>query len=173
MPRIIAIAGKERAGKDTLASILVNRFGYTRMAFADPLKDMVYTLLNFREENKDEIDPVWGITPRQALIFFGTDIMQEKIEDLLPGVGRSFWVRHMIARMPRGASCIVISDLRYPHEEQALKDMGAYFVCIERDGIAYDGPLDTSSYHHVLNHGPMEHLVTEAGRIDAAAKKNE
>lgn len=40
-PRVIGITGKKRAGKDSLADVLVSEFGFARLAFADPLKEAV------------------------------------------------------------------------------------------------------------------------------------
>ena len=39
--RIIAISGWKRSGKDTAAEFLIEKHGFTRISFADPLKDMV------------------------------------------------------------------------------------------------------------------------------------
>lgn len=41
MLRLIGIDGDKGAGKDTLAEVLVKRFGFTRLPFAKPLKDML------------------------------------------------------------------------------------------------------------------------------------
>lgn len=37
---IIALAGKKRTGKDTLADVLCNRYGFNRIAIADPLRNL-------------------------------------------------------------------------------------------------------------------------------------
>jgi hypothetical protein len=97
MPKIIAICGAKRSGKDVLADYLVKKYNYERLAFADPLKLTVKNLFNFDDDQlgigedkgtdkKDIIDERWGITPRAALQFFGTEIMQEKIQELLPNI---------------------------------------------------------------------------------------
>ncbi len=44
LPRIIGLSGYAQAGKDTVASALVNEFGYERAAFADPLRQVLYAL---------------------------------------------------------------------------------------------------------------------------------
>ncbi|QUH01435.1 hypothetical protein HUO13_11995 [Saccharopolyspora erythraea] len=40
----IAIIGRKRSGKDTAAAALVEELGYTRLGFADPLKDAALAL---------------------------------------------------------------------------------------------------------------------------------
>ena len=101
MPKIIAICGAKRCGKDVLAEHIIKKYNYTRLSFADPLKVAVKGLFNFDDDQvgigvdtgtdkKDIIDERWGITPRAALQFFGTEMMQEKIQGLLPGFKGSF-----------------------------------------------------------------------------------
>lgn len=41
IPNIVALTGHAGVGKDTFADYLVQRFGYQKVAFADPLKDKV------------------------------------------------------------------------------------------------------------------------------------
>ena len=63
---IIGIAGKAGAGKDTVANILVEKFGYAKVSFADPLKRVALDLWGFTEEQlwgpsekRNEPDPRW------------------------------------------------------------------------------------------------------------------
>ncbi|RLF65328.1 MAG: hypothetical protein DRN30_04150 [Thermoplasmata archaeon] len=46
MSIVIGISGWKSSGKDTMADYLVNDYGYTRVAFADVLKEMVATQYN-------------------------------------------------------------------------------------------------------------------------------
>jgi hypothetical protein len=41
MKKVICFSGWKRSGKDEMANYLVRKYGATRVAFADPLKDMV------------------------------------------------------------------------------------------------------------------------------------
>ena len=136
MPKIIAICGAKRCGKDVLAEHLVNKYNYERVAFADPLKFAVKTLFDFDDDQvgigkdngtgrKDIVDEKWGITPRAALQFFGTEMMQEKIQELLPDVKRNFFANslknYITARMNTSeGQTFVISDLRFIHEFEML-----------------------------------------------------
>ncbi len=131
-PMIIAICGKARTGKDTVADYICETFNMEKVAIAQPLKEMVYPLFGFDEESKDEIDPRWGISPRQALQFFGTEIMQEKIGELIPGVGKTFWIKKLLSSLDAGKS-YVISDLRFIHEYKELMKKGAIVLSISRD----------------------------------------
>ena len=136
MPKIIAICGAKRSGKDVLADYLVKKYNYERLAFADPLKLTVKNLFNFDDDQlgigedkgtdkKDIIDERWGITPRAALQFFGTEIMQEKIQELLPNIKRNFFantLKNHIENAEEGKK-FVISDLRFIHEYDMLANL--------------------------------------------------
>ena len=133
MPNIIAICGAKRSGKDVLADHLVKKYNYERLAFADPLKLAVKSLFNFDDDQvgigedegtdkKDLIDERWGITPRAALQFFGTEVMQEKIQELLPNIKRNFFANTLKSRIENAeeGKKFVISDLRFIHEYYML-----------------------------------------------------
>ena len=139
MPKIIAICGAKRCGKDVLAEHLVNKYNYERVAFANPLKIAVKNLFNFDDDQvgigkdegtdrKDIVDERWGITPRAALQFFGTEIMQEKIQELLPNMKRNFFANTLKNYIENAENSgndkrYVISDLRFIHEHEMLLNM--------------------------------------------------
>lgn len=138
-PKLVAICGAKRSGKDTIAGHLVDTRGYRRLAFADPMKHIVGYLFGFSRsqmetDEKDESDARWNISPRQALQFFGTEMMQYKIQELLPDVGRLFWVKRLSAEIERDG-LYVISDLRFVHEYEELKKEGAYVIRVERPTV--------------------------------------
>ena len=119
-----------------LAKHLVATRGFKKLSFAEPLKKAVRELFNFNdiqvgidEENavgdeKDIIDERWGISPRKALQFFGTEIMQHSINELIPNTNRGFFADILLSRIS-GNSCdsYVISDMRFLHEYNKLKSM--------------------------------------------------
>jgi hypothetical protein len=133
MPKIIAICGAKRSGKDVLAEHLVKKYNYKRLSFAEPLKEAVKGLFNFDDDQvgigedigndrKDIIDERWGITPRAALQFFGTEMMQEKIQELLPNMKRNFFANTLVNHINSAEedTKFVISDLRFIHEYERL-----------------------------------------------------
>lgn len=135
-PKLIALCGAKRSGKDTLAAHLVVKHGYIRKALADPIKHVVGYMFGFSHEQmetdaKEEQDPRWGISPRQALQFFGTEMMQYKIQELLPGIGRMFWTRSLIASLDP-VQKYAISDVRFVHEYNALREQGALVIKVVR-----------------------------------------
>ena len=136
MSNIIAICGSKRSGKDVLAKYIVATRGFKKLSFAEPLKKAVRELFNFNdiqvgidEENavgdeKEIIDERWGISPRKALQFFGTEIMQHAINELIPNTNKGFLADILLSRIS-GNSCdsYVISDMRFLHEYNKLKSL--------------------------------------------------
>lgn len=134
MSNIIAICGAKRSGKDVLAKYLVATRGFKKLSFAEPLKKAVRELFNFNdiqvgidEENaigdeKEIIDERWGISPRKALQFFGTEIMQHAIDELIPNTNRGFLADILLSRIScDSCDSYVISDMRFLHEYNKLK----------------------------------------------------
>jgi hypothetical protein len=172
MQNIIAICGAKRTGKDTIADHLVTKHGYTKVKLADPLKVLVGYLFSFapnqvgESDDKDVIDPRWNITPRQALQFFGTEVMQYKIQELLPHIGRKFWINMLISKLDPNKK-YVISDMRFVHEYEELKKLNAFIIKIERPSKS-----DTTDTHcseedykniphdvHIQNDSNIENLL--------------
>jgi hypothetical protein len=166
-PRVIALCGRRRCGKDTAAALLLAASGErrgaggscTRVSFADPLKAVVRELFGLTHEQtdgeaKDAPDERWGgTTPRRMMQFIGTDVMQYTVQGLLPGVGRLFWVHRaldVIDGIVAGGGRAVVTDLRFHHECAALRARYPDVVVVRitrRDAVRLDGgeraPCDT------------------------------
>ena len=158
LPKIIAITGAKRSGKDLLANYLCNKYLYDKIAFADPLKNAVRTLFNFTNDQigfkgdgelKDIIDNRWGITQRQALQFFGTEILQYKIQELLPNINRKFLANALVTHVQNNNDVnFVISDLRFIHEYEELKKLGAFVIRIDRTNITQSTDVHCSEMEY-------------------------
>lgn len=131
---IVALGHKARTGKDTIAAHLVERHGFTRMAFADPLKQAAKLLCSFTEDQingatKEVPDKFWGFSPRWFLQRFGTEVCR--------GIRSDFWVRLMLRRMAElpARADVVVTDMRFPNEALAMEDAGAFLVLVNRPGV--------------------------------------
>lgn len=147
VPRVIAICGLKRSGKDTLATHIESKYGYLHVKISQRLKEMMRLLFGFSNDQmetdvKEVIDTRWGLTPRRAMQFFGTEIMQFEIQKLMPDMGRNFWVQDIIRRYIPGTN-IVISDLRFLHEWHALRQTGVELLIVR----IHRSETDTSDTH--------------------------
>lgn len=137
-PRIIAICGVKRSGKDTIADYLCNNYGYTKIKIATPLKEGLKLMFGFTDEQletdkKDQIDSKWNVEPRKIMQFIGTDVMQYQIQEILPGIGRKVWIKSLIEKhLHNKDTLFVIPDLRFVHEYEELLKYNTVFWRVDR-----------------------------------------
>lgn len=138
-PRIVALCGGRRCGKDTVAGFLATH-GYLNLKISQKLKDACGVLFGFTAEQlegdaKDAVDPRWGVTPRALMQFLGTEVMQQQVQAVLPRVGRAFWIDAVVDRILAAdpAQRFVVSDVRFVHEAVRLRGLGALVVRVARD----------------------------------------
>lgn len=167
--QIIAICGLKRSGKDTIADYLVSNYGYTKIKLADPIKHVVKHLFGFTSDQvgetdeKDIIDQKWNITPRQAMQFFGTEMMQYKIQELLPNIGRKFWINSLLSNIEDNKK-YVISDLRFLHEYTELLKHDAYIIKVIRPMKSTQ--IDTHCSEEEYERIPENLLLNNDAEID-------
>lgn len=126
-PKIIGLAGRARSGKDTVATLFSRTHRIVR--FAQPIKDAVKALYGWSDvavetETKDTIDPYWGVSPRSA--------MQHVAQTTRMFVANDFFVKRLFDSWEGDA--IVIADVRYKHEVDAIHEKGGITIKITREG---------------------------------------
>ena len=109
----LAVSGKMRSGKDTLAERLVERYGFSRYAFADRLKEVARELFGM---------PLGGKN-RHLLVELGRKMCE---------IDRLVWVNLVLGRMPLRQD-VVVSDMRFQYEYHALKAFGFVTVRVNCD----------------------------------------
>jgi hypothetical protein len=140
---VVVVCGAKRSGKDSISNILASSYNYINIKISADLKLCCKQLFGFTDDQlensaKDEIDTNWGIRPRQAMQFLGTDVMQFKLQELLPNVGRDFWIKKTITHLKETIQPVVISDLRFLHEYNLLKETygdNLFVVRVERQKV--------------------------------------
>jgi dephospho-CoA kinase len=171
MARVVALCGRYHSGKDTVAKMLCEDARYRHVKISSGLKDACGALFGLTQDqlegpDKDVVDPRWKVTPRKILQFVGTEMMQFKLQELLPEVGRNFWIDAAIRSMDDPKTRFVISDLRFVHEYDALRKAFAdrlAVVCIERPGEAAD---DSHVSEQEFRGIPADHVLQNTGTVD-------
>lgn len=151
--KLIGINGYARTGKDTVANILVLQAGFTRVAFADKLREAVYTLdpvvAYERGHSHETVDKGWmPIHLRQVIDVYGWDGYKETkfgpeirriVQRMGTDVGRNIlgeniWVDAAFASLdPNGK--YVFTDCRFDNEAQTVKDRGGQVWRVDRPGV--------------------------------------
>ena len=166
LPKIIGLAGKKGCGKTTLANYLDDEFGYKRMAFADPMKEMLMHSLHMDREtlekmkrSGDIVDLSNGVKERitkDVCDALGTDVSNDMertvfsngdvtMRSLLQTIGtdiiRAYNDRWFIERVIPLAKWalykgipVVIDDVRFKNEADAIYNAGGDTYYIERNG---------------------------------------
>lgn len=111
----LAVSGKMRSGKDTLAERLVERYGFRRYAFADRLKEVANELF--------AMPP--GVKNRHLLVELGRKMCE---------VDKLVWVNYVLSQMPLRCD-VIISDLRFKYEYYALKAFDFIVVRVDSDEV--------------------------------------
>ena len=130
-PKIIGLAGRARSGKDTVASFFTGTHRVVR--FAQPVKDAVKVLYGWNDDDvetgiKDQVDPKWGLTPRSAMIHLAQTTRMF--------VANDFFVKRLF-ELWDGTTPIIIADVRYKHEVDAIHARGGITIKITREGITW------------------------------------
>lgn len=144
MHKKIGVIGKMHSGKTTFANALVER-GFTRVAFADPVKDAAAVMLNAFVDwfdpsndsepfNIDEINKMKGHPSiRKFLQVIGTEIGREWWGP------ESFWIDifentiREYEMSTEGDVLFVNDDCRFPNEAERLRGMGFVLIKLQRD----------------------------------------
>jgi dephospho-CoA kinase len=115
----IALTGKMRAGKDSVAEYLTQKYGYTRFAFGDELKRYAHELFGESPNKPRELYQWFGQTMRER----DPDIWTRKcFDNITPSTDMYAPITAEYERLfkreaPEGLRFrVVISDLRQPNE---------------------------------------------------------
>jgi len=141
---IYGLGYKRGSGKDTVADMIVEaqvpETKVIRIAFADTLKEACKSLFGFShgqvydQEKKEQVDHRWGVTPRQALQWVGTDCIRNNLHP-------SFWVMAARNRIigeigdTEGPVCVVVTDVRFPNEVDAIHEWGGDVWNVRRQSV--------------------------------------
>ncbi|MCW8886891.1 MAG: hypothetical protein OQK12_16825 [Motiliproteus sp.] len=146
--RLVGIAGPARAGKDTAADYLTKHYGLVKTSFADPLKKMLEVGIGLSQaqlygDQKEVIDPVYGVTPRYMAQTIGTEWGRNLIHPDL-------WVLAMGRLMEQSFTedtyhpGFVIPDVRFENEAEFIRSRGFLLHVRRDDPDQIDNPGHTS-----------------------------
>lgn len=157
-PVRILLVGRAGAGKDTVAECLVSRYGFTRYAFADRLKEIARDLFP---------EAFSGPKPRALL---------QKLGEAVRAVDREAWVRYVLRRVEaENPARAVITDCRYVNELELCSAAGFKAVLVAcpeevrqaRLAARGDRPLSSEEAAHPSECEAGDLVEREPGRLYA------
>lgn len=168
---IVGLSGFAQSGKDTFAGFLVEA-GFVQHAFADPMREALLRLdpmvlplgappISLSELIQVPSDWEWAkrntSDVRGLLQRLGTEVGREMF-------GEDFWVKYALDKAD--ADLVVLSDVRYRNEADAIVARGGVVVRIEREGVgpanSHASETEMTDYPNfmatVYNDGDLDHL---------------
>jgi len=161
---IIGLTGYAQSGKDTVASILVKKYGYTRVAFADAIREFLYEINPFVGSSirlKDMVDEYGWDTAK------ATPEVRRLLQDLGVGArnifGDQFWIQHAL-RQVHFEGNYVITDVRFKNEADIIKKYDNSQVWrVKRMGFgAINGHVSESE----MDGYPVDQIFVNNGTIE-------
>jgi hypothetical protein len=159
--KLIGLCGYAKSGKSTAAHHLVETRGFWRVPFAGPLKAMLQAAGLSQEHTDGHLkevpcDLLCGHTPRHAMQTLGTEWGR--------ALGTDLWVnlwRIKVERLMKAGDPVIVDDVRFPNEADAIRALGGKVIKIERPGI--ERP---SSHASEALDFEVDHILSNSGTKD-------
>lgn len=175
LPKVVMVHGLRFAGKGTIADRLCEKWGYSKIKFATPLKNMVRSLLRDAGIPDEEIEryiegdlkekPIEALagrpTCRHIMKKLGVEWRDEISEDLFAAIAVPR-IRMALAAGRR----VVIDDFRFMAEHRAVSVFEPHLLMVTRknrgvedDNHASEAGLSPAMFHKVFpNDSTIGHL---------------
>ena len=166
---IIVLGHQKQVGKDTAARAMAADGNVLVKSLADPLYRACRELhRDFKSKDYYDSYPKQkhakmsnGITPREMLLGIG-----QKVKEVL---GKRCWVDSLLAEAERSVKDhLVIPDVRFKEEVEALKEVDAIFIKVIRPGI--DQPSDVADDDLVGWNGWDREILNSGNQLELEAK---
>jgi hypothetical protein len=177
--QVIGLGHYSRTGKDTLANFMVNDGAWrglkvVKQSFAWELKDVCHQLYGWAGLRSPEFYETdegqklrnvklpavgGGLSPVEIWCRMGTDAVRNHVDS-------ETWVNYLL-HTPRVCDILVIPDVRFPNEANAIKERGGKLVKVVRP---YHGPLETVADEALLNYEGWDYVVGSSGLLSDLEK---
>lgn len=125
MSKVIILNAPAGAGKDTIADLITQQYGYMKLQFKEELYkelagfydlpiEVIVDVCSDREKKEAPCDYFGGLTPRQALIMMSEDIVK-------PQKGKRYF-GEQLAKEAHNFPFVIVSDGGFHEEVQAVQD---------------------------------------------------
>lgn len=160
---IIGLSGYARSGKDEVAKILVNKYGYTRVAFADSIRDFLLRVNPILENGKRLNESVkefgWDITKSQTET---RRLMQETGVVAREMFSEDFWIAQALKKIGF-QDRVVISDVRFKNEMYAIRQLEGKTFRVIRTGV---GPINSHVSENDLDGAYFDAYIPNEGTLE-------
>lgn len=178
---IVGFLGRKSSGKDTSADYLVKKYNFEKKAFAGNLKEACRILFGFTDEQlhgslKEVPDPRWfNVTPRQVMQFVGSELLREKLQELIPQLEFDFHLLSLKNSINIDKN-LVISDVRFQNEVDFVHQQGGVVIKLIRPQstdlaqLKEESSVDSHQSENIDNI-TYDHLVMNDGSVEDLHQK--
>lgn len=180
---ILGITGYSGVGKDEAAKVLTRECGFQRIAFADPMREILYAMNPWVSVAGGELTRVsyfvdvegWDDAKRkhseirQLLQRLGTEGGRKVLGD-------NIWIDTAM-RKALDFERVVFTDCRFENEAEAIRNAGGQIIRITRPGVepinghvSDKGLADEWITYNIHNDGTIEDLHAKIREIVGAAQ---
>jgi hypothetical protein len=177
---IVALSGVAGAGKDTVGNILVTKHGFTRVSFADVLKEEVSNVfslpLHFFHDRSTKDTPLleWPIlSNRLTKAALGDAILNEHrhytprllciyYASVMRGFSEDIWIAKASRQMDKLPGNVVITDLRFLNEADWVRRQFGKVIRIERGDVIHTLQHESETQLNGLN---FDHTISNSGTV--------
>jgi len=173
---IIGLSGYARCGKDTVAQYLVDNYGFKRVAFADGIRNALLAINPFIPNHTSLNEVVaaegWEVAKLNPYVRM---MLQNLGVHARENWSQGFWIDQAFKQYTGGR--VVITDVRFPNEYDAIVDKEGQIIRVIREGVApinnhiSEIALDNHVFKHTIHndsdlfdlHLSIENLMRELG----------
>lgn len=185
---IVAFAGLKGSGKDAAAKVLVDEYGFTKVAFADAVRTMVLTINPIipvpHNYGREHVSDLTSLVPERLadLVFaFGWDkikrdipevrrllqvIATEAVRDVL---GADMWISTLLNNYPDlldADTRYVISDCRFLNEAEFINNAQGVICWITRPNLSVVSDSHRSETHEVYHSDYVQCEIINNSSLD-------
>lgn len=145
--QLLGLTGNIGSGKTTVMKLFKYSFWVDEYSFSEPLKKIAINLgflekeVYGTQEDKVKINNFWGISGREFLQKFGTDICREILPEKIKMNydSKTLWIRlfekYLIdyKNTDLKSGFLIVSDVRFFDEADIIKKYNGFIVKIERE----------------------------------------
>ncbi|MDG4783285.1 hypothetical protein O7614_26865 [Micromonospora sp. WMMD961] len=166
---LVGLLGRSRAGKDTVGARLVERHGYVRYAFGDNVRRLALAIdplvdVSFDGERLGELVNACGWESAKQfpeVRRFLQRLATEAVREIDP----YFWIRPVMDDVEADIRGVVITDVRFHNEAEAIRRAGGLLVRVIRPDLPPDPHvsenelLDRATDYEIRNDAGLDFLT--------------
>ena len=176
--KIIGFSGRQRSGKDVMAKALQEK-GYTIVTIANALKELCAGLLGVDLQKLNELknsgttielkfkgsDIIEGGSTKEYYVTTVRELLQIVGTDIIRSVDPDWHVKKMLEKIRSIEGNVVVDDIRFPNELEALRKEGADVYFIVRTSIIYGFSNHSSETALTWNMFPKNNILINDGTL--------